>query len=95
MSEIVVTEKLSSRTKEDKMSERMSKLILFNDDVNTFDHVIKSLIEVCGHTAEQAEQCALIAHLKGKCTVKTGSKDDLLPCMKSLNDRMLNSIVIS
>ena len=73
----------------------MSKLILFNDDVNTFDHVIESLIEVCGHTEEQAEQCALVAHLKGKCTVKSGSNNDLLPRMKSLHDRMLNSIISS
>jgi len=47
-------------------------LILYNDDVNLFEHVIESLIDVCDHTAEQAEQCALIAHLKGKCDIKHG-----------------------
>jgi len=48
------------------------KLVVFNDDVNTFDHVIETLCAVCGHSAEQAEQCATIIHFKGKCTVKTG-----------------------
>ncbi len=54
-------------------------LILFNDDVNTFDHVIETLMQVCEHTAEQAEQCAWIVHYKGKCTVKSGSYDFLKP----------------
>ena len=48
-------------------------LILYNDDINTFDFVIESLVEVCGHEFEQAEQCALIAHFKGRCIVKSGS----------------------
>jgi ATP-dependent Clp protease adaptor protein ClpS len=48
------------------------KLVVFNDDVNTFDHVIETLCAVCGHSPEQAEQCATIIHFKGKCTVKTG-----------------------
>jgi len=54
-------------------------LVVFNDDVNTFDHVINTLIKVCGHSPEQAEQCTLIIHFKGKCTVKTGSFDELRP----------------
>lgn len=48
------------------------KLVVFNDDVNTFEHVIETLQEVCDHTPEQAEQCTLIIHHKGKCTVKQG-----------------------
>ncbi len=56
-----------------------SEIVLFNDDVNTFDHVIDTLIRVCEHTAEQAEQCSLIVHYKGKCTVKTGAREDLEP----------------
>lgn len=47
-------------------------LVLYNDEVNTFDHVIDTLVDVCEHTAEQAEQCALITHLKGKCSVLEG-----------------------
>ena len=60
-------------------SSRLHEIILYNDEVNTFDHVIKTLIEVCDHTPEQAEQCSLIVHYKGKCSVKRGSYDELEP----------------
>ena len=60
-------------------SSRLHEIILFNDEVNTFDHVIKTLIEVCEHTPQQAEQCSLIVHYKGKCSVKRGSYDELEP----------------
>jgi len=55
------------------------EIVLHNDDVNTFDHVIDSLIDVCDHTLEQAEQCATLVHYKGKCTVKSGEYKDLEP----------------
>ncbi|EJF08052.1 ATP-dependent Clp protease adaptor ClpS [Pontibacter sp. BAB1700] len=55
----------------------LHNLIVYNDDVNTFDHVIATLIKVCGHSAEQAEQCTLLIHYKGKCTVKVGSYEEL------------------
>ncbi len=62
-----------------------NEIVLFNDDVNTFDHVIQTLIAVCDHTAEQAEQCSLIVHYNGKCTVKTGEYKELEPrCSKLL-----------
>jgi ATP-dependent Clp protease adaptor protein ClpS len=67
----------------------LKELILFNDDVNTFDYVIKCLVEVCRHTSEQAEQCALIAHFKGKCPVKTGSFEELKPLADELTRRFL------
>ncbi len=54
-------------------------LVVYNDDYNTFDHVIKTLIRVCRHTNEQAEQCTWLIHFKGKCTVKSGSFDELKP----------------
>ncbi len=60
------------------------KLILFNDDVNTFDFVIETLIEVCGHNPHQAENCALIAHFKGKCSIKNGTLEELKPCYKAM-----------
>jgi len=64
---------------------KQSEIVLFNDDVNTFDHVINTLINVCDHTPEQAEQCSLIVHYNGKCTVKTGEYDELKPrCSKLL-----------
>ncbi|EKF54959.1 ATP-dependent Clp protease adaptor protein ClpS [Galbibacter marinus] len=53
------------------------EIVLYNDEVNTFDHVIDTLIKVCEHTLEQAEQCSIIVHYKGKCTVKTGEYDFL------------------
>ena len=61
------------------------EIILYNDDVNTFYFVINSLIQVCDHTTEQAEQCTYLVHFKGKCTVKTGELNDLKPrCSKLL-----------
>jgi ATP-dependent Clp protease adaptor protein ClpS len=65
------------------------KLVLFNDDVNTFEFVIETLIEVCGHDLFQAENCALIAHYKGKCTVKKGSLEELMPCRDEMILRRL------
>ncbi len=61
------------------------EIVLFNDEYNTFDHVIETLIYACDHTPEQAEQCSLLVHYKGKCTVKTGPYNDLKPrCSKLL-----------
>lgn len=72
----------------------LSEIVLFNDDVNTFDHVIKTLIDVCEHSPQQAEQCSLIVHYKGKCTVKTGEFEDLKPrCSKLLEAGLSAEIV--
>jgi len=71
-----------------------NEIVLFNDDVNTFDHVIDTLIDVCQHTPEQAEQCAIIVHHKGKCTVKTGLYKDLKPrCSRLLSAGLSAEIV--
>ncbi len=72
-------EKVSEELLLDEETVKQNEIVLFNDDVNTFDHVIDTLIDVCDHTPEQAEQCSLIVHYKGKCTVKTGEYDDLKP----------------
>ncbi|MBA6155645.1 ATP-dependent Clp protease adaptor ClpS [Tenacibaculum sp. S7007] len=64
---------------------RKYEIVLHNDDVNTFDFVIDSLVSVCDHTLEQAEQCTILVHYKGKCAVKTGEYKDLEPkCSKLL-----------
>ncbi len=63
------------------------ELVVFNDDINTFDHVIRTLIHVCHHTQEQAEQCTLIIHYKGKCTVKQGDFEDLKPMRNAICER--------
>ncbi len=65
-------------------------LILHNDDVNTFDHVISSLIAECNHESHQAEQCALIAHNKGKCDIMDGTYAELNPVRISLLNKGLN-----
>jgi ATP-dependent Clp protease adaptor protein ClpS len=77
----------SDQTKE--LDESLKELILHNDEVNTFDHVIDSLVEVCGHDPNQAEQCAMIAHYKGKCGVKSGTFNELKLPYESLLDRKL------
>ncbi|SDB67301.1 ATP-dependent Clp protease adaptor protein ClpS [Flavobacteriaceae bacterium MAR_2010_188] len=79
-------EKISEETLLAEEISRQNEIVLFNDDVNTFEHVIDTLINVCEHTPEQAEQCSIIVHYKGKCTVKTGEYDDLKPkCSLLLN----------
>lgn len=72
----------------------LNEIVLFNDDVNTFDHVIDSLIDICDHTPEQAEQCALLVHYKGKCTVKTGEYNDLKPRCISLLTKGLSAEIL-
>lgn len=72
-------EKTSEKVLFDEDLKNQNEIILYNDDVNTFDHVIDTLIHACDHTAVQAEQCAIIVHYKGKCSVKTGDYDDLKP----------------
>jgi len=71
-----------------------NEIVLFNDDVNTFEHVIDTLINVCDHTPEQAEQCSLIVHYNGKCTVKTGEYTDLKPRCSKLLQAGLNAEII-
>jgi len=60
-----------------ELESNQNEIVLYNDEVNTFDHVINSLILVCEHSPEQAEQCSIIVHYKGKCTVKTGDFEEL------------------
>ena len=69
-------------------------LMLFNDDVNTFDHVIDSLVKVCSHDTLQAEQCAHIVHFNGKCQVKKGEFEKLEPLCTALLDRGLRAKIL-
>ena len=77
----------------DVIEEELHNLIVWNDDVNTFDWVIESLVDICGHETLQAEQCALIIHHKGKCGVKKGSFDDLRPQAEGLIDRGIQATI--
>lgn len=74
--------------------QKQNEIILYNDDVNTFDHVIETLIQVCDHTPEQAEQCSIIVHYKGKCTVRTGPYEDLEPRCSMLLDAGLSAEIL-
>ena len=69
-------------------------LVVFNDDVNTFDHVTRTLIKVCKHTQEQAEQCTLIIHYKGKCQVKNGTFDFLRPMREAICEAGIDARIL-
>ena len=80
----------------EKSNENISlqkELILHNDDINTFDFVISTLIDVCKHEKEQAEQCAMIIHYKGKCSVKTGFLTELEPLHTEVINRGLSATI--
>ncbi|NNM95754.1 MAG: ATP-dependent Clp protease adaptor ClpS [Bacteroidia bacterium] len=81
-----ITEK---ETVSDTLTGEVCTLILHNDDVHTFDDVIKALVKICGHSREQAEQCTLLVHYKGKCDVKRGSRKALTPMRGKLSERGL------
>ena len=72
----------------------LKELTIFNDDINTFDHVINTLIKVCKHTAEQAEQCAWIIHFKGKCTVKKDTFEILKPMREAICDAGIDARIL-
>ena len=72
----------------------LNELVVFNDEVNTFDHVIQTLIKVCKHSPEQAEQCTLIIHYKGKCTVKLGNFDELAPMRQGICERGISAEIL-
>ena len=72
----------------------LSEIVLFNDEVNTFDHVIETLVHVCNHSYEQAEQCSLLVHYKGKCTVKTGVYEELEPQCSQLLKAGLSAEIV-
>jgi ATP-dependent Clp protease adaptor protein ClpS len=73
--------------------EEPCSLIVWNDDVNTFEWVIETLVEVCGHTYEQAEQCSYYIHFQGKYAVKQGSYDELKPQCDAITERGINATV--
>ena len=68
-------------------------LVIFNDDVNTFDHVTDCLVKYCEHSSEQAEQCSIIIHYKGKCAVMHGSSNQLKPICDALCRKELSAVV--
>ena len=79
--DVVIAELLNSQ----------KSILLYNDDINTFDHVIESLCKYCEHDSVQAEQCAWIVHNNGKCLVKRGSYDVLKPICNALKENGLSA----
>jgi len=69
-------------------------LVVFNDDFNTFEHVIETLIRVCKHTLEQAEQCTWLIHHKGKCTVRTGAFEELDPMREAICEEGIDAKIV-
>lgn len=89
----MLKEKFKKITKKKALKTSKKILVLYNDNFNTFDFVIDTLIEVCGHEPEQAEQCTLVIHYKGKCAVKSGSLIELKPMHKEMINRKLISSI--
>ena len=87
-------EKVLEKRKVQAKEENLKEIVLYNDDHNTFDHVIETLIVVCEHTPEQAEQCSILVHYKGRCTVKTGTYKELEPRCSKLLDAGLSAEII-
>lgn len=74
----------------EELLEPSKAIILWNDDVNTFEHVIVCLMKYCNHAMQQAEQCALIVHNNGKCSIKQGNFKKLKPIAESLQEQGLS-----
>ena len=72
----------------------LKNLVVYNDDVNTFEHVIDTLIKVCKHSPEQAEQCTYLIHYKGKCTVKVGTFEELEAMCSAIHDRGISADIV-
>lgn len=68
-------------------------LVVWNDEVNTFEWVIETLIDICGHSTEQAEQCAMIIHTRGKYAVKNGDYDTLKPMCEAITERGIGATI--
>ena len=79
---------------EQVVEEDLCDLVVFNDDVNTFEHVINTLVKVCKHSVEQAEQCTLLIHYKGKCVVKHGSFAELRPMCEGILDAGITATIM-
>jgi ATP-dependent Clp protease adaptor protein ClpS len=79
---------------EELIDQEALDLVVFNDDINTFEHVIQILMKVCKHTHEQAEQCTLIIHYKGKCSVKKGTREELKPMCEAILDAGIQAAIV-
>ena len=83
-----------SQDNADVLEDSGCNLVLHNDDVHTFDYVIKSLVDICRISYAQAEQCTIMVHYTGKCIVKNGGYEELLPMHTALLDKQLTSEIV-
>lgn len=83
--------KINPSSQDEEKSTNLKNLVIFNDDINTFNHVIDALVDICNHEPEQAEQCAIITHYKGKCSVKSGTYETLKPKCEALLQRDISA----
>ncbi|MEJ6791836.1 MAG: ATP-dependent Clp protease adaptor ClpS [Lacinutrix sp.] len=87
-------EKIQEQHDVETLEKPNNEIVVYNDEVNTFDHVIETLIKACKHTPEQAEQCAILVHYKGQCTVKTGELKELKPICSKILQAGINAEII-
>ena len=87
-------EQLLDEVLDSTVTTEAKELVVFNDDFNTFEHVIDTLIRVCRHTPEQAEQCTWIIHHRGKCAVKTGLYEELQPMREAICQEGIDAKII-
>lgn len=79
---------------EDIGEENMRDLMVYNDDHNTFEHVINTLVKVCKHDVNQAEQCTFLIHYKGKCSVKKGMYEELKPMREGISSAGIKAAIV-
>ena len=89
-----MSKKASAKIKQIKTKRGLYEVIIHNDQVNTFDHVIDCLIDICGHNSLQAQQCALITHNKGKCSVFIDNHDTCNDIGKLLSQEQITASII-
>lgn len=89
-----IQEEVLEDVQKDTESADVKDLVVFNDDYNTFDHVINTLIKVCKHSPQQAEQCTWIIHYRGKCAVKKGTFEELKPMRQGICDAGISAEIM-
>ena len=86
-------EKVLKHVKDSDIKKGNPVLVLLNDDIHTFDYVINALVQICEHSPEQAEQCALITHFKGKCDISKGKYEKLKSQKDALTEKGLKAVI--
>lgn len=89
-----MTKRAPKPENKNRSEENLRSLMLINDDVNSFDHVIRSLVDVCGHDEIQAEQCAVLNHIKGGCVIKIADVRTVEKMRMKLRELSLDTVVI-